>query len=375
METVLPGSSFASGRATAALKVRPTIATELGPLSRAAAAVEWTDGPSQVAELDTLYRRMLRTSEKLRLAIASMEEEGLEEDWSDALATAQRLVFAAQAPDAYWRGQTPGYTDPALRDAVTSRLLEAEGMLDVLVQGEEDWIAMEEEDRDTDLADEVFVANRLISVWVVPERGGSVRTLEDRTTRRNLLDVGGRREEPFFAELAAAPLEVEAGGAPRRGHALRRLSDKLPTTVDNVDRLGIRELLLEPDAAPSELFSGALTGATVARDGVEILENRIDEEGDASYRLRLRQRLELGGVRPRRAAVEKCVRVPIDAAELSLEYAGTVEGEGGALLAVELPLRLGGSGARLSVNDTPHDLTEGALHEVTSLKLENDGGE
>ena len=152
----LPQDTFPQVQSAQPLSLRHVCAPELQATAAEGPAEDWSDFPYQFSEVDTLYRRMLRASAKLREAIGVMEDEELEDTWSDHLATAQRLVFSAQAPDAYYRANTPGFTDPALRDATMARLLRAESIMDQLVQGDEDWLSCEEVDLDDDGVPEEF---------------------------------------------------------------------------------------------------------------------------------------------------------------------------------------------------------------------------
>jgi hypothetical protein len=328
------------------------------------------------SELDTLYRRMLRASDKLRVAIGAMEEEGLEEAWSDVLATAQRLVFGAQSSDAYWRGPHPGFTDPRERDAVLERLCAAEAMIDTLIQGEQDWIGTEEEDRDGDLVEEVFAANRYLAAWLVPARAGAIRTLDDRQKRCSLLDAGVRRTEPFIADMAQAELAGEAAdlqGPPKRGVDLRRLALDLPAVADDIERMGVREWLLDADVTPDELFSGTVDRSAQELPATEVLENRIDETGDCSYTLRVRSRLRLDGIRPRVATVYKATVLAIDAPKVSMAFDVELEGDGDALLALEVPLRLGTTTPRLHVDGESIETNRTVYPEVSELRVDGDG--
>ncbi|MFC1611477.1 alpha-amylase/4-alpha-glucanotransferase domain-containing protein, partial [Myxococcota bacterium] len=376
-ETALPSATMASARNVGPVKIRPGIAPDLMASGARPGPVDWTDFVSDFAEVDTIYRRMLRSSEKLRLLIAHMEEEGLEDAWSDALATAQRQVFSAQSLDAYWRGLEPGFSDPALRDAMIERVVDAESSMDALVQGDDDWIATEEEDRDGDLVEEVFVANRLLGVWIVPARGGAIRTLDDKRTSRNVLDAGIRRKEDFFAEMAQAE-QVEAGTErelpPRRGAGVVRLASELPTVVDAVERVGACEWLLDPDATATEFFSGSLDRSPQERPQAEILEHQIDEEGDGTYTFGIRNTLRLGGVRARDAVVEKTIAIPIDAAELTMSYSATVQGQGGALLAVELPFRLGVGESKVLLGGEVIEARETECPDVKNIRVEGSDG-
>ncbi|OGQ89025.1 MAG: hypothetical protein A2289_18595 [Deltaproteobacteria bacterium RIFOXYA12_FULL_58_15] len=374
VEMVLPKDTFAASLEVASLRLRPGISTDLMPLGRNPGPSDWSDFIAGFSEVDSLYRRLWRVSDKLRLFIATMEEDGYEEEWSDTLATVQRLVFAAETPDAYWRGATPGFSDPALRDATMQRLADAESMMDALAQGDDDWIAMEEEERDGDLIDEVFVANRLLSTWIVPVLGGAVRLLEDRVGRRNLLDVGERRTESFFGELRTAPTSRDDSEPPRRGANLCNVSRELPTDADDTPRTMIREWLLEADATATEYFSGSLDTKKQVRPKFEISANAIDEEGDGAYTLRLIEELTIDGLRPRKGSVNKMLSLPIDAALLRFEYDVSVEGEGGSLFAIEVPLRIGVEAPTLFANGEAVAMTETELADVTQVLLESDDG-
>ena len=75
------------------------------------------------------------------------------------------------------------------------------------------------------------------------------------------------------------------------------------------------------------------------------------------------------------AIIQRALTVPIDAAQLRLDYAIAPVGEGGSALAVEIPIRLGAGGHRLSVNDAPVDNVAADLVDVRALLVEgNDGG-
>lgn len=70
------------------------------------------------------------------------------------------------------------------------------------------------------------------------------------------------------------------------------------------------------------------------------------------------------------ASIEKTISMPIDACELTLDYTVSLEGEGGAIVGVECPVRLAGGGASLSVNGSPLDLVEAEVSEAEHVRLE-----
>ncbi|MEE8408008.1 MAG: alpha-amylase/4-alpha-glucanotransferase domain-containing protein [Myxococcota bacterium] len=378
VQTILPRAGFRGARPALPVQLNDGIAPELQPCGPKPGRIDWPEFIASFSEVDTLYRRMLRVSGKLRDTIGTMEEEELEDDWSDVLATAQRLVFSAQSADAYWRGPQPGFSDPVVRDAVVERLATAAIMIDTMVQGDEDWIATEEEDCDADLVDEILVSNRLLSAWIAPARGGLIRSIDDRRAARTVLDVGVRRHEPFFEAMAQAPtitsptdvgVDTVGQDALRRGESLLRLSGDLPTIADDCEHIGIRELLLDADAVAGEFFSGALESGP-ATDPVEVLQNAIDEEGNGTYTLETRRRCTLQGVRPRTVTITRTLSVPIDAAEIKLDYNLELEGEGGALLAIEIPVRLGSGPLRLTINDGVVDTIEAEHPDATRVSVQ-----
>jgi hypothetical protein len=371
---VLPAEAYEAARPAVRFALRPGCAPSIGAVGRGAGRVDWTDFQRHAIEADTLYRRMLQVSEKLRDAIGTMEDEELEDDWSDSLATAQRLVFAAQAPDAYWRGPTGGFTDPAVRDAVMGRLSSAANLIDQLVQGEDDWIGEEEEDRDGDLVDEVLVSTARLNAWLVPAHGAAVRSLESRAGERNVLDAGTRRVAATLP--SASPVDTGARDEPVEeptlpaarwpGVAAPPRSER--ETIDP-GRCGIVTHVFEVGTSPPELDSGSAVPLAALESGWELVENAIDEEGDCSYAMTVTAAVPLAGISPRTLTLRKRVRVPIDAGELEISYTATLEGAPDVLLVTEIPLRLGAGLEVVEAGGTPADPGATELFDVDVVRL------
>ena len=334
LSTVLPSEAYAGARPARPVKLLHRCADVVLD-GKPSEGVDWPDFALQFPEVDALHRRMLRASDKLREAIATMEEEGMEDEWSSDLATAQRCIFAAQAPDAYWRGRGKGFTDPALRDAVMSRLTRAERLIDALVQGEDDWISAEEEDRDGDLVDEVVVSSRHLAAWIIPGEGARVRTLDDRFSGRNVFDVGGIERERATTQ-------------------------------------GLREMVLDLETSPEELFSGSTK--ELAPGCYTQRESGIDEAGDLTYRLEIAGTVVTGGHTASNVEVQKSLGIAIDKAELTLATTARVTQGKGVLLATRVPVRLGAD-AKLSVNGASVRSAIARHDDVTSVRVEAaDGG-
>lgn len=331
LSTVLPSEAYATARPARPAKLLHRCAEVTG----ASEGVDWPDFALQFAEVDALHRRMLRASDKLREAIATMEEEAMEDEWSSDLATAQRCIFSAQAPDAYWRGRDKGFADPKLRDAVMARLTRAERLIDALVQGEDDWISAEEEDRDGDLVDEVVVSSRHLAAWIVPGEGARVRTLDDRLSGRNVFDVGSVEREKATTQ-------------------------------------GMREMVLDAGTSAEELFSGS--AKELAAGQYEQRESAIDEAGDLTYRLLVAGKIATSGHTATNVEVTKSLGIAIDKAEITLTTKAKVTSGQGVLLATRIPVRMGVENAKLLVNGSGAKSGVARHDEVSSLRVEGSDG-
>ncbi len=332
LRSVLPAESFASARPARPAKLLHRCAdVVMGDAHKRDEAVDWPDFALLYPEVDALHRRMLRASDKLREAISTMEEEGMEDTWSSDLATAQRLIFAAQAPDPYWRGRHEGFGDPRVRDAAMTRITRAERLIDGLVQGEDDWISAEEEDRDGDLIEETIVSSRHLTAWVVPGDGVRIRTLDDRLSGRNVLDASVGERGKLTAQ-------------------------------------GIRDVVLDLDASADELFSGSARELVAEAPRFEVLESGIDEEGDLTYHLHVAANVHLSGHGAAELTLDKMLAMPIDKPELTLTTKARSSGGRGVLVATQIPVRLGTAGYSLQVNGA--EARDGRHDDVTSLRIE-----
>jgi hypothetical protein len=373
VEMCLPEASHLSMRpAVAPLRLRHIIATELQPTGEPHVAAEFADFAFLYSEVDLLQRRMMRVTLKLHGAIGVMEDEELEESWSDSLATAQRLVFAALCPDAYWRGLAAGFSDPALRDATTARLQRAENMLDALLQGKEAWMSYEEQDLDGDLAEEVFVATAAVQAWVAPQRGGQIYTLDDRLGERNVLDVGSRRAEPFFAEVQRAQK--------KRSSSAGAAQDPLPLHADAHSRRGIRQFWGSLDVDASAALCGTAANALQAPLDWEVGRCGIDEDGDCSFSLELEALLPVGNSHGKNHScavqVQRRLHMPLEAPQLQLHTALTPHKQATGTYALEIPVRLGGATPQLTVNGELHTaLSPTTFASVQTLTLRDAAGQ
>jgi hypothetical protein len=377
---VLPGDTYPSIRPSVSLRLGNVRAPELRQMAAADQVTDWSDYPYLFAEVDTLYRRMLRASRRLRGAIAMMEDEGLEERWSDKLATAQRLVFASQSPDAYWRGVRPGFSDPALREATLARIVRAESLMDSLLHPESagGWLEVQQEDWDGDLCEEVFVSTPYLVAWLVPAHGGDLRCLDDRARERNILDAGSRRIEPFFGPLAkGATLLPTPAHPPRRGEVrpARPSRKKLPMTADKVERCGMRQWIVERSVTPHELLTGAAADLKPHTIAWDVLRNGIDEADDLNYTLAQIGGFPLKGPGKRQLEMQRETQVPNNRAKVMTACRLSMSRGEPVRWGLEIPVRLAGGGMRMWVDGHEAELTQHTFENVRQVRLAATDGE
>jgi hypothetical protein len=340
--------------------LNPTVRPKQTALVTQARAVDWQSFV-HVPEIRAVHRRMLQVSDKLREAIAMMEDEGLEDDWSDALATAQRQLFAAQAPEAYFNPVVPSGSKRDVpvptrtRERTMQLILRANSRLDGLLQGEDDWIGAEEEDRDRDLCEEVIIANARAGAWLVPATG-TVNSFDYRARHRNVLDVARGRDIVCHCQGEGC-CGHDGSTVPSAGMAMGADATVVEPSKSEItpalpvgQPYGIVSWLLEADTTPAEVYSGAALDLLPNDLAWDVQDNAIDEEGDCSYTLRLAATTPLRGRAERSVVLERRFQLPFDAARLSVEQDVLLQGSPEVLLATQIPVRLRGADAALFVD-------------------------
>ncbi|MEW5851451.1 MAG: hypothetical protein AB2A00_21860 [Myxococcota bacterium] len=138
------------------------------------------------ARTAALRRRMLRVSTRLHDAVQARQRGALPAAPSvdDRLATAQRLLYAAQARDVL------GFSSGAqARRAARASLLSSELILDDIAHGgPPPAVLVEQVDVDADHHPEILLTTRKVHAWVAPASGGALLTFDHRTRGLSLLE-------------------------------------------------------------------------------------------------------------------------------------------------------------------------------------------
>jgi len=122
---------------------------------------------------------------------------------------ARRLIWAGQCNCAYWHGVFGGLYLNFLRSAVWEKLLQAERLIDSVLEGEP-FVRVETEDRSYSGQEEIQLSSDRFTLLLSPHLGGSLWELSWRPGAVNLLATLTRRPEAYHQKL----MEQTASPAP-----------------------------------------------------------------------------------------------------------------------------------------------------------------
>ena len=166
----------------------------------------WSGGPwraflGRYPESDRMYQR----------GLALRDEASVLRDAS-ASARATDVLWSAQQNCPYWHGVFGGVYLPHLRDAVWTRLLEAERIIvEAQHPGEAGWAEAKAVDLDADGEDEVLLRNDALSAVVDPA-WGAIMELSARKERIALQNGLMRRYEAYHDRLRESGRDLKTDG-------------------------------------------------------------------------------------------------------------------------------------------------------------------
>jgi len=169
----------------------------------------WRNFKAKYAEANEMYSRMMDVSRRLQAAEASGAD-------ADELAIARDHLYRGQCNCPYWHGAFGGIYLPHLRNAVYHHLIQADNVLQRLLdQPAQDSTSASSvmataSDFDFDGMQEVRLSNREVCAWIAPGRGGRLYELDVRAISHNLLATMQRRPEAYHRKVLAGP--SAAGG-------------------------------------------------------------------------------------------------------------------------------------------------------------------
>lgn len=212
----------------------------------------WRNYLVRYPEVNDIYRKMLRLSARIHVALAERPDD-------PGLLAARNALWRGQCNDAYWHGIFGGVYLPHLRRAVKSALLEAETALEGPAPAAVPSLVHETEDLDGDGAHEILVRSTQLTMLVRPAEGGTLTELAYRPLAFDLADVLTRRCEHSHRRIEEAERASSESAHPRTIHGTWQVKETglaRLLTYDAHRRASLQDYLLAPgDGPPSEAES------------------------------------------------------------------------------------------------------------------------
>ncbi len=154
----------------------------------------WRNFKAKYPESGEMYARMMHVSSLLLQA----EQEGRSGVEVEA---ARKALYRGQCNCSYWHGAFGGIYLPHLRNAVFSHLIEAENILEPVLEQRQDWVEATADDYNFDGHSEIRLASDKLIAWFEPDAGGRMYELDVRTIQHNLLATMARRPEAYHEKV------------------------------------------------------------------------------------------------------------------------------------------------------------------------------
>lgn len=274
---------------------------------------QWRNFLVKYPESNEMYTRMLQVSRRLEACEAS----GVT---SPSLDEARRELFRGQCNCPYWHGAFGGLYLPHLRNAIYSRLIAADTILDQLENPDGRWCEIAADDFNADGRKEVRLANEQMVAYFSPARGGHLYELDLRLIGHNLLSTLNRRPEPYHEKIrqlaGQTHLHLGAGGGvdPNGGVRFKQPDLDQKLIYDHWPRKSLVDHFLQPRLSRDRFVHGAGGLADFAQG---VYRTVLRREPD-SVELEMSR---VGRMGPYEVEVTKCVRSTVQRpGDLEIEY-------------------------------------------------------
>ena len=170
----------------------------------------WRNFLVKYPEANEMYSRMMQVSQRVEQA-ASGEVDPHAKPLIDE---ARRELYRAQCNCSYWHGAFGGLYLPHLRNAVYSKLIAADTLLERAAGRSGDWVDIQADDFNLDARKEIRLAGDCLVAYLAPGKGGHLYEVDLRAINTNLLATLNRRPEPYHDRIRqhAGQASNDAGG-------------------------------------------------------------------------------------------------------------------------------------------------------------------
>lgn len=175
----------------------------------------WRNFLVKYPEANEMYSRMLQISHRVQDASAAVDPHN-----AHLIEDARRELYRSQCNCPYWHGAFGGLYLPHLRNAVYSKLIAADTLLERAAGRRGPWIDIQADDYNLDARKELRLASDRLIGYLAPGRGGHLYELDIRGIQANLLATLNRRPEPYHDRIrqhAGQPHSDAGGGVDPNG--------------------------------------------------------------------------------------------------------------------------------------------------------------
>jgi alpha-amylase len=160
----------------------------------------WRNFFAKYPEANDMYSRMLQVSRR----VEELCDERPEAFGNAQVYAARRDLYRGQCNCAYWHGAFGGLYLPHLRNAVYSRLIEADNRLTAFERGAEPFVCAQSDDWNLDGQQEVRLDTDRLIAFIRPQVGGHIYELDVRDIAVNLAASLSRRPEAYHEKVRRA---------------------------------------------------------------------------------------------------------------------------------------------------------------------------
>ncbi len=206
----------------------------------------WRNFLVKYPEANEMYSRMLQVSRRVEELSATATDAAAMQLIEDA----RRELYRAQCNCPYWHGAFGGLYLPHLRNAIYSKLITADTLLERATGRRGQWVDIQADDYNLDARKEIrFSGDRLVG-FLSPGRGGHLYELDVRAIQINMLATLNRRPEPYHERIRqhAGQGENSSGGGvdPNGGVCFKQPGLDQKLQYDNAPRKSLVDHFFQP---------------------------------------------------------------------------------------------------------------------------------
>lgn len=274
----------------------------------------WRNFKMKYSEANEMYARMMDVSRRLQAA----EVAGVD---PDQLSIARDHLYRGQCNCPYWHGAFGGIYLPHLRNAVYHHLIQADNVLQRLLDqpqpssNSSSSVTATASDFDFDGMQEVRLSNHEICAWIAPGRGGRIYELDIRRISHNLLATMQRRPEAYHRKVLAGPSATGVDVASIHDRVVFKQADlDKRLGYDRFARKSMMDHFFDHDATLEDVVAGR---AHERGDFVELpFDAKIRRGGD---RVQLQMRRD-GNAWGHPVTITKAITIVGGSSELTITY-------------------------------------------------------